>query len=54
MGFVVFSKKYKIENDFITILGSLNVKNNMVPTTIHRQNPKPDRIENVLRGSMGV
>ena len=48
MGFVVFSKKYKIENnDFITILGSLNVKN-MVPTTIHR----PNLIENVLRGSI--
>ena len=47
-GLLFFSKKYKIENnDFITILGSVNVKN-MVPTTIHRPNP----IENVLRGSI--
>ena len=48
MGFVVFFKKYKIgNNDFTTILGSVNVKN-MTPTTIFSSNPT----ENVLGGSI--
>ena len=48
MGFVVFFKKYKIgNNDFTTILGSVNVKN-MTPTTISSSNPA----ENVLGGSI--
>ena len=47
MGFVVvFFLKYKIgNNDFTTILGSVNVKN-MTPTTICSSNPT----ENVLGG----
>ena len=49
MGFVVFFKKYKIgNNDFTTILGSVNVKN-MTPGTISSSNPT----ENVLGGSIG-
>ena len=48
MGFVVFFK-YKIgNNDFTTILGSVNVKN-MTPGTISSSNPT----ENVLGGSIG-
>ena len=49
MGFVVvFFLKYKIgNNDFTTILGSVNVKN-MTPTTICSSNPT----ENVLGGSI--
>lgn len=48
MGCVVFFK-YKIgNNDFTTILGSVNVKN-MTPGTISSSNPT----ENVLGGSIG-
>ena len=43
-----FLKKYKIgNNDFTTILGSVNVQN-MTPTTICSSNPT----ENVLGGSI--
>ena len=49
MGFVVFSFKYKIgNNDFTTILGSVNVKN-MTSGTNSSSNPT----ENVLGGSIG-
>ena len=45
-GLLFFFKKYKIgNNDFTTILGSVNVKN-MTPTTICSSNPT----ENVLGG----
>ena len=48
-GLLFFFKKYKIgNNDFTTILGSVNVKN-MTPTTICSSNPT----ENVLGGSIG-
>ena len=47
-GLLFFFKKYKIgNNDFTTILGSVNVKN-MTPTTICSSNPT----ENVLGGSI--
>ena len=48
-GLLFFFKKYKIgNNDFITIWGSVNLKN-MIPTTIYCSNPT----ENVLKGSIG-
>ena len=49
MGFVIFFRKYKIgNNDFTTILGSVNVKN-MTPDTISPSKPT----ENDLGGSVG-
>ena len=48
-GFLFFFFKYKIgNNDFTTILGSVNVKN-MTPATICSSNPT----ENVIGGSIG-
>ena len=48
-GLLFFLKEYKIgNNNFTTILGSVNVKN-MTPGTISSSNPT----ENVLGGSIG-